>query len=156
MNARVITVRLPRRSDINAMVENMRPLDRQEIQASSGDDIHEALRRALSISTYRYAAAVDGELAMLGGVTTVSLLGGVGSPWLLGTTLLDRVPGALTRGCMGYLEGAKKQFPILVNYVDARNVKAIRWLKRLGFTISDSPVPYGPKGLPFYKFELRS
>ena len=151
-----IIARAPRLADVAALVANLRPLDAQELTAASGEDLHNSVRRALHISPHRWAIEADGELVILGGVVPVSILGGVGSPWMLGTTTMDRLPGALTRVGMHYRDVAKSLFPELVNYVDARNVKAIRWLKRLGFTMSDTPVPYGVKGLPFYKFELRS
>lgn len=60
----------------------------------------------------------------------------------------------------GFLRGSKavllemlQRHQVLVNYVDARNVSAIRWLAWLGFTI-DSAVPYGVQGLPFHKFHM--
>jgi ribosomal protein S18 acetylase RimI-like enzyme len=42
-------------------------------------------------------------------------------------------------------------FPVLVNYIDARNVDAIGWLQSLGFTVEDA-LPHGPDRLPFHKF----
>ncbi len=43
-------------------------------------------------------------------------------------------------------------FPHLVNYVDARHVISVRWLKRMGFHFDPDPVPYGPFGMDFYRF----
>lgn len=151
-----VAIRAPRRADIAALVTNLRSLDRQELEASHGGDLHNAVRHALHISRHRWAVEVNGQLALLGGVATVSLLNDVGSPWLLGTTVLDTVPGALTRIGLRYRDVAKSLYPHLISYVDARNVKSIRWLKRLGFNVDDQPVPYGPRGMPFCKFELRS
>jgi len=42
----------------------------------------------------------------------------------------------------------------LENWVDARNTKAINWLRWLGFTVHD-PVPFGVAGLPFHRFDMR-
>lgn len=151
-----ILVRPPRRADIPVLVANLREADRQELEAARGGEPHEAVRSALALSSHRWAMDVDGNLGLVGGIVTVSLLNGIGSPWLLGTTELDRIPGALTKIGLRYRDVALGLFPELVNYVDARNVKAIRWLKRLGFTVSDTPVPYGVSRLPFYRFELRS
>lgn len=151
-----VRVRAPTRADIAELVANLRPLDRQELEASNAGDLHDAVRRALAVSPHRWAMEVDGALALLGGVAPVSLLGGIGSPWLLGTTVLERRGGVLTRVCLGYRDLALGLYPVLVNYVDARNTTSIRWLRRLGFSIADEPVPYGPKGQPFYRFELRS
>jgi hypothetical protein len=151
-----VLVRAPRRADIAELVANLRAGDRAELEASNPGDPHDAVRHALAVSPHRWAMEVDGQLALLGGVSPVSLVGGIGSPWLLGTTVLERRGGVLTRVCLGYRDLALGLYPVLVNYVDARNATSIRWLKRLGFSIADEPVPYGPKGLPFYRFELRS
>lgn len=151
-----VLVRAPRRADIAELVATLRPLDRQELEASHGGDLHDAVRHALAVSPHRWAMEVDGALALLGGVAPVSLVGGIGSPWLLGTTVLDRRGGVLTRVCLGYRDLALGLYPALVNYVDARNTTSIRWLKRLGFSVADQPVPYGPRGTLFYRFELRS
>lgn len=150
-----VVVRPPTRADIGTLVAHLRPGDRQELEASNGGDLHDAVRHALHISAHRWAMDIDGELALLGGVAVVSLLTGTASPWLLGTTVLDARGGVLTRVGLRYRDLASGLYPHLVNYVDARNVKSIRWLKRLGFTVAAEPVPHGPKGMPFYKFELR-
>jgi hypothetical protein len=151
-----VRVRAPRREDIATLVANLRALDRQEIDASHGGDPHEAVRHALAVSPHRWAMEVDGELALLGGVAPVSLVGGIGSPWLLGTRVLERRGGVLTRVCLGYRDLALGLYPVLVNYVDARNTNSIRWLKRLGFAVADEPTPYGPQRMPFYRFELKA
>jgi hypothetical protein len=143
------------RADVEALAADMRFLDRQELEASHGGDLVVAVQHAVDVSTACWAMLVDGELAMLGGVAPLSLVGGVGSPWMLGTTLLDRSPGALTRIGVVYLRIVLGLYPELVNYVDARNVKSIRWLRRLGFQIAAEPIPYGPKKLPFYRFDMR-
>lgn len=150
-----IVIRAPVRADIEALLANLRPGDRLEMEAS-GRALPDLVRSSLRCSPHRWAVDVDGKLALLGGVAVMSLVGGIGSPWLLGTCELDRVPGALTRIGVRYRDLALGMFPVLINYVDARNVKAIRWLKRLGFEVDTDPTPHGPNGLPFFKFELRS
>lgn len=144
------------RADVEALAANMRFLDRQELEASHGGDLVQAVQHAVDVSTACWAMLVDGELAMLGGVAPLSLVGGVGSPWMLGTTLLDRSPGALTRIGVEYLRVVLGLYPELVNYVDARNVKSIRWLRRLGFRIAAETIPYGPQKLPFHRFDMRT
>lgn len=83
------------------------------------------------------------------------MLAGQGSPWLLGTTLLDQLPGHLTRSAKTYLSQMQDQYPHLMNYVDARNVRSVRWLRRIGFTVHPA-APYGFAGLPFHLFEMKA
>ena len=71
----------------------------------------------------------------------------------------DRIRGKdirveFARKSKGYVLRMSKEFPILENYVDARNTLAKRWLKWCGFTI-EPPVEYGPEGLPFHLFHMR-
>ena len=47
-----------------------------------------------------------------------------------------------------------EEFPVLENWCDARYHAAHRWLKRLGFTLSD-PEPHGPHGEEFVKISIR-
>lgn len=142
-------------ADVLALADDMRFLDRQELEASHGANILPAVQRAVDISTKCWAVYVNDTLVMLGGVAPICMLTGIGSPWMLGTDALENVPGALTRVGVEYLRVVQGIYPELVNYVDARNVKSIRWLRRLGFTIAPHTTPYGPKGLPFYRFEKR-
>jgi hypothetical protein len=75
---------------------------------------------------------------------------------MIGTTQLDKNVGAFIRHSKPYYSAVRSTYPYLVNYVDARNRKSIKWLKWLGFEFEDKPKPMGVAGLPFYKFELRS
>lgn len=102
-----------------------------------------------------WVGVVEGEPVCVFGVVRPSLLSTDGWPWMVGT---DRLP---FRG-RAFLEGSREvvaemrcRFPVLRNFVDARNSRAIRWLKWLGFTIMEAE-PHGPLGLPFHPFEMRS
>lgn len=151
-----ILVRPPTLADVRTMAEHMRKDDARELQASSCASAERSLYLCLHRSPHRWAMDVDGKLGLLGGISIHSLVTGVGSPWLMGTTELERVPGALTRVALRYRDLAIGLYPELVNYVDVRNRRAIKWLKRLGFTVHQDPIPYGPYRMPFYKFEMRS
>lgn len=148
-------MRAPREEDIDALVSDMRPLDRQELEASHGADIRDAVVQALKVSPHRWAMEKNGQLALLGGFAVISLLGGTASPWMLGTTVALRAPAALTRIAVEYVTDALGRYPHMINYVDARNTPSIRWLRRLGFTVSEQATPYGAQCLPFYRFEMR-
>jgi RimJ/RimL family protein N-acetyltransferase len=151
-----IHIRLPNSEDAARLAAEMRPADRAEVEAASGPDVERALDQAIRLSTHCWAAERDGELLALFGFAPVSLIGGIGSPWFLGTPAVDPLPGALTRMARRYVQSIRETaYPVLVNYVDARNRRSVRWLKRLGFTVF-APEPYGVAGLPFHRFEMRS
>ena len=89
------------------------------------------------------------------GVAPRDILGGVGSPWLLGTGDVERHAITFLRLNRQYVLRMLDIFPHLVNFVDARHTVAIRWLKWLGFKFAPGPVPYGMRGMPFYRFEMK-
>jgi RimJ/RimL family protein N-acetyltransferase len=47
----------------------------------------------------------------------------------------------------------QNEFSHLENFVDARNARSIRWLRRLGFSIRE-PRRMGLSDVTFYRFEM--
>lgn len=149
--------RSPEAGDIAYIAQHMREADRQELAAVLGDvSPADALAMAVMRSTLCWTGiAEDRTPVSMFGVAPVALLGGIGSPWLLGTDRVFESARVLIREGRQYATRMLEQFPHLVNYVDARNVASIRWLARIGFTIH-APQPYGAAGLPFHRFEMRA
>ena len=67
--------------------------------------------------------------------------------WGVFTRAIDRHPLAFLRASRAFVTS----LPEVVNYVDARNEKAVRWFRWLGFEVSE-PVPYGHNGAMFHRF----
>jgi len=132
----------------------MRTTDVREIQATSGSRPIDALARCIEQSEHCWTGLIGGRVVFVGGVSPMRL-GGRRSPWLLGSEELERHPAAFLRYCVEKMPQVRAAYPWLENYVDARAVNTIRWLKWLGFTVHD-PVPYGILRRPFHRFELRS
>lgn len=140
---------------IHAIASGMRAADVEEVRASLGLNPQEALEFSLSSSTMAWTGTVDGEPVCMFGVSRRSMLdGSVGTPWLLGTDAIERHQAAFLRRNKGIVKEMLAAYPVLRNWVDARNTLSIRWLKWLGFEFG-SPVPYGPHGIAFYPFETR-
>lgn len=135
----------------------IREADRNEIWASHMAYPLEALRIGLKYSTYAFTGLADGEPVLIWGVAPASLLGRHGSPWMLASAKIDD-PAITIR----FLRESREQivdffqdYDILTNYVDARNKRSIRWLRFMGFQISEKPEPYGLAKMPFHKFEMK-
>ena len=79
----------------------------------------------------------------------------MGVPGLLGTSVNDREGRAHTRLAPSYIARMLAAFPTLVNGVDQRNVKAVRWIARMGFRLQ-AAAPAGPNGLPFLPFVMKA
>lgn len=151
-----VTLRPAELGDAVALAEQLRPADRAEVAAALGGD-HDLLagiRACILASSLCWSAVSSGDhLIAVFGVAPLGDL--AGSPWLLGTERLDHHAKSLMRLSPPCIVQMLQAFPHLVNFVHAENRKSIRWLSRLGFTLSP-PQPYGVRGELFHPFEMRA
>lgn len=150
-----VLIRPTEPGDAARLFANLRASDLAECRAYGHPDIAASIESSVNRSVLCWTGLVDGELAAIIGVAPVNMLTGVGSPWMLGTPVLDRHQRVLVRMTPEYISRMLKVFPHLVNYVHAKNTTSVRWLRRLGFTLHEA-VPYGPLGEPFHPFEMRA
>jgi len=132
---------------------HVRDADRDEFWALSMMTPEEVLNQSFGLSHLAWTGLIDEVPVCMFGVVRASLLGNVGRPWMVGTDLLDKHQVVFLRRCRASLETMKMCFSKLENYIDARNVKAIQWLRWLGFSFNE-PEPMGPLNLPFIRFTL--
>lgn len=149
-----VLIRPTEPADVEHLIEHLRDSDRAECLAYGHPDIAPGIRRSAQASMLCWSGFVDGELAAVIGVAPINLIGGVGSPWMLGTPVLNRHSRVLVARTPEYIARMLQAFPHLVNFVHARNTTSVRWLRRLGFTLHD-PVPYGAAGEMFHPFEMK-
>jgi hypothetical protein len=126
-----------------------RAADVDEINACCGLGIDEALRQCLELSLRAWVIESNGKPLAAVGDTMAAI--GVGVPWMVTTDHIAGDRRGFLRASRAIMTEMHQRHYQLVNYVDARNTDAIRWLSWLGATIGD-PVPYGVYGLPFRKF----
>jgi hypothetical protein len=150
-----VLIRNTEPGDAALLAANLREADLAEVRAYGYDDPLPGLERSVASSVLCWSGFVDGELAAIIGVSPISVISGVGSPWMMGTPLLDRHSRILVRRTPDYIARMLTAFPHLVNHVHAKNVTSVRWLRRLGFTLHEA-APYGPLGEPFHPFEMRA
>lgn len=144
--------------DARLLAIKMRPADAAEGEAlgfSGQEGRYRALREAIEVSRDPRTVFLGRHLVCMYGVKPLTALGGGGMPWIMTTDQVERHPAAFLRGTRRWIEQARQEWSLLANCVDARHVKAIQWLRWLGFTIHPA-TPTGPYGLPFHLFELRS
>lgn len=134
---------------INRIANRMRAADRIEVEAF-GHTPKESLRLALRGSSLAWAAIRDGQPEALFGLRTVSVIGGVGQPWLLASDRFYEGRRAMLRLAPGFIAAMQNETPILVNHVAVENDKAIRFLKWVGFAIGEDVVEVG--GVEFHRF----
>ena len=153
MNCRIV----PLTEDlIQALAPRIRQSDRNELLAANGrTDMGEAMRVGLAFSTSAFAGLADDLPICAFGVAPASILGRQGTPWMIGTPELPSHALPVLRLSRGVVANWRDQWPLLVNYVDARNTTSIRWLKWLGFCVMPAQ-PYGKLGMLFHRFEMRN
>lgn len=138
-----------------ALAPRLREIERLELQALGCETPLEAMLFSLSVSPYTRAWLVNGVVMCVWGLAAPSMIGRVGSPWLLTCDLVDSHKLAFLRKSRRIIADMLQQFPILGYYVDARHVVCVQWLRWLGFTVH-AAVPFGPHSMPFHPFEKRA
>ena len=136
------------------IAENARKADEVELWAAACKSPADVMNQALDKSVLAWTGFIDGNPVCMFGVTPGAPLSGCGIPWMVGTRHLDRYAVLFLRRCRPVVEEMLSHFDLLHNYVDSRNVRAVRWLKWLGFEMSE-PKPYGPFGVPFHAFQMK-
>ncbi len=131
---------------------HLRPQDLQELAATSGLAPEVSLLRSLEVSRDTNVGKIDGRPACLFGVYSPTVLTAHGHPWFYGTTLLEGHERAFLRRCRPWVAEMGQRYGTLLNWVDARNRKAILWLRWLGFDVDEATIPAGPHGLPFHPY----
>ena len=142
--------------DVEQMLREMRAVDRAEVLAL-GFDVETGLRGSIANSHFARTARISGRLVAIGGCARhpgSALLAPIAVPWLVGTDVLTRYPGVLQREARRYIAAMLEVYPHLTNVVHIENRVAIRWLKRLGFTIH--PPVRVPTGALFHPFNMRA
>lgn len=148
-----IVIRAPRPEDCVELAGRLRLQDQAELTASGHTDFVRVLRYSVSSSSLCAAAEVDGRVHALFGASPLSLIGGIGAPWFLGSDAVLTHRRVLQRLAPGYISEMLQAFPHLINRVHADNTVSVRWLRRLGFTVH--PPRVNAYGYLFHDFEMK-
>lgn len=133
---------------VRQLSRDMRPEDAAECLASGGYQPSEAISVSIDASVASWSMTVDGELLALFGIAHP------GIPWALTSNAARRHPRLVHATARVVLDKMLERYPVLVQYVDARYTSALRWLRRLGFSVAEAE-PFGIEGRPFHRIELR-
>lgn len=147
----MITIRPMRPEDVAPIAACARQADIDEMLACAGATVAQCLDAGLAQSLRAWVIESDGLPLAAAGDTLGGI--GIGVPWMVTTTHIDSNPRGFLRASKALMGEMLQRHYRLVNYVDARNTAAIRWLEWLGVTMGPG-VPYGVAGLPFRQFTL--
>lgn len=147
-----VSIRPAAESDVPVIAVKMRLEHRAEVLASDNASPEQALMNSLRISCIAYTATIDGAPVAMFGVVE-SKVPGKGCVWLLCSDEVDQIKLTIFKLSRVVVANFHKRFPILFNWVDARYVRSLEWLDRLGALFAE-PAPHGPFGMPFLYFEI--
>lgn len=146
----VIEFRQPDEHSVKELKDNMSREDRVEL-ICQGISPEFGVDYSVQHSLEAVAIYVDGELTCITGLVIDDALGYEAYPWMLGTPALQKHPKKLMKYSNILIKRWLTKHPYLVNYVDARYTRAIRWLQHLGAKLEYLP-EHGLYSRPFYKF----
>lgn len=151
-----LQIRPARPRDAVELAATMRAEDRAEIEAYSGREPLEVLVDGFASSSEVHTARYDGAVMAMWGVVPGPpklLTARVGTGWLLSSELVDQHPVAFWRACKVVIEELLERWDLLLNVIDCRHQKALRWARRLGFQL-EAPSPCGVQGRLFQRFAI--
>jgi len=151
-----VTLRPATIEDADLIGPRLRQSDAAELLAASGLSAADSLRFSIKASQGGFCMIAindDGEPILIWGVAPSSN-DGVGIPWMVATNEIYRAQYLLTfkKLCGEWVRKMNERFPLLINYVDHRNVTSILWLQALGFVFTKLVPNYGHGKLPFWEF----
>ena len=119
-------------NDIRQLADNLRAIDAYEINVIAQLSPFEAIKRSVENSpNHCFSVFVNNQLLAIGGCSKT------GNPWLLATPAINRYNKSLTRHAKVFIAQQLKHHPLLINAISANNHATKRWLKHLGFTLSE-------------------
>lgn len=142
-----------RRKTAFDLASQMRGADVRELLAGTNHSPLTALLDALDVSLEAWEGWIGDDLLCMFGVGNIDYASGSGSPWMLGTDMIDEYFLTFAKVSQLWIADVRARYGHLHNFVDARNTASLRWLEWLGFRICEE-APHGPHGLPFRRVEL--
>lgn len=133
------------------IAQRIRPADAAELLASGFATPLEGILSSIRVSLKAWTVFDAAEAGCVIGYWA-PIVGQTACPWMITTDVVERHRIAFARNSRKVIAEMQKEYPRLVNYVDARHQVCIRWLRWLGFTIHEAEA-FGPLGMPFHRFE---
>lgn len=144
----------PTPEQVEQFISDLRDDDRREVEAL-GAPVSQAIHVSIEGSQYLRAAIVeDGKVAALWGLAASTILSTKARPWCLTSNAIEGHTKDFLKQSRHEVRHMLEAYPHLSNFVDARYTGAVKWLRWLGFTITETR-ELGPEGVPFHLFEQR-
>ena len=144
-------IKIASQQDAKELSKNLRKEDLDEIKANANANPYHALVSGVKYSHLPLAIMNDENkpIMIMGVVPHGKQLGLV---WLLSSPEIKSISFAFLRNCKGVLDLFLQSYPVLYNYIDARNTLHLNWLKWLGFSFIKVHENFGYEKRKFIEF----
>jgi len=138
-------------NDVKFLSKNLRKEDIDEIKANSNSNPYHALYTGYKYSHLPLTIMNDENIPVmiLGVIPHGKNLGMI---WLLSSPEIKNISMPFLRNCRGVLDLFHKSYPVLYNYIDARNTVHVNWLRWLGFNFIKVHQQFGYEKRKFIEF----
>lgn len=136
--------------DCQHLAPRLRREDIEEVRAASGLEPLVALTLGLRLGECLVMECKGERFGLFGVCPTQTP--GVGLVWMLATDSIHTHRTRFIRECRKWVKHLHTNYPVLWNYVDARNELHIRWLHWLGFEFIKLHPEHGVEKRPFIEF----
>lgn len=147
---------------VRNIARHLRPADHRELSASAEHDPEKEVMEAYKSSARKWIVLREDKVGESSVYVPIVVFGviktpieGTGIPWMVATEEIADIKRFIARHSKEYINAIRKDYNFLFNYVDKRNVDAIAWLEKCGFT-TEPPTPMGHAGRPFHLFYMGS
>lgn len=121
----------------------MRAKDMDEIRATGGFVPEPAVRVSINRSVEAYAAYVGDDLVCVFGVNILNEM--AQAPWMLSSVHVEKHAMTFWRCSKIVVSYFREKYPLMMNMIHGNYTEALRWVERLGFTLSP-PEEFGVRG----------
>lgn len=123
---------------VDRVIKHMRLFDPSVLEQVSDPEL---TMRALAKKSYAmWAGFIEDEPICAAGVYTPSLLDGNAMIWVITTPEIEEHQFTFVRQCHIFIHELAKNYNSISGFVDVRFERSIKWLKWMGFTVSNSAV----------------
>ena len=147
-----IRARDARKEDIDQLVNKLRKTDIEQFWNTHHLGPLEALRFAFENSTFCASLELDGEVIAVCGMSPDTIIGNNASIWLIATDRISEIKLSFLRLCHFFISKMQESYSNLYNFVDAKNLRYIKWLETCGAKVHPENVDYGEEQEPFCFF----
>lgn len=128
--------------DIPRVAEAITPFEAGLVKDGYAVNVTEAMDHALKVSECAYVIWDDEAPLLIFGVHRMSLVTRTGMIWMIGTKHIPAAGFAFARSTRRILANILTQYDSLVNVLDCRDPKAVKWAEWLGAKLGETNGPY--------------